>query len=57
MMHTSIDYLIASFASWVVISAFIYFAINLDSPEIEAKKKLEKKLIEAQKKNGNQQRK
>lgn len=56
-MHTSIDYLIASFTSWVVISTFIYFALNLDSPEIETKKKLEKKLIEAQKKNGNQQRK
>ena len=55
-MHTSIDYLIASIASWIVISAFIYFALNLDSPEIEAKKKLEKKLIEAQKNNGNQRK-
>lgn len=55
-MHTSIDYLIASFTSWVVISTFIYFAINLDSPEVEAKKKLEKKLIEAQKNNGNQRK-
>ncbi len=56
-MHSSIDYLVASFASWVVLSGFIYFALNLDSEEIEAKKKLEKKIMEANKNNGNQQRK
>jgi len=53
-MHSSIDYLIASFVSWIVLSVFIYFALNLDSEEAEARKKNEKKIKEeAQKKNGN----
>lgn len=56
-MHSEIDYLFASFASWIALSGFIYFALNLDSEEIEAKKKLEKKIMEANKNNGNQQRK
>jgi hypothetical protein len=56
-MHSSIDYLIASFVSWIVLSVFIYFALNLDSEEVNARKKMEKKLMESNKNNGNQQRK
>jgi predicted transporter len=55
-MHTSIDYIIASFVSWICISSFVYFALTLADEETEKRKKAEKKLIEAQK-NGNQQRK
>ena len=54
-MHTSIDYMIASFVSWICISSFIYFALTLADEETEKKKKIEKKLIEAQK-NGNQRK-
>ena len=55
-MHTSIDYLIASFISWIVISVFVYFALNLDSEEVNARKKMEKKLMESGKNNGNQRK-
>ena len=55
-MHSSIDYIIASFVSWICISSFVYFALTLDSEEAEMKKKIEKKLIEAQKQNGNQRK-
>lgn len=58
-MHTSIDYMIASFVSWICISSFVYFALTLADEETEKKKKIEKKiekkLIEAQK-NGNQRK-
>lgn len=53
-MHSEIDHLFASFASWIALSGFIYFALTLDSEEAEARKKNEKKIKEeAQKKNGN----
>jgi len=57
MMHTSIDYIIASFVSWVCISSFVYFALTLADEETEKRKKAEKKLKEEQTKNGYQQRK
>lgn len=53
---SSIDCLIVTFAFWICIGVFVYFALNLDSEEAEMKKKIEKKILEAQK-NGNQQRK
>ena len=55
-MHSSIDYLTASFVSWIVLSVFIYFALNLDSEEVNARKKMEKKLMEQNKNNGNQRK-
>ena len=55
-MHSSIDYLIASFVSGIVLSVFIYFALNLDSEEVNARKKMEKKLMEQNKNNGNQRK-
>ena len=55
-MHSPIDYLIASFVSWIVLSVFIYFALNLDSEEVKTKKKMEKKLMEQNKNNGNQRK-
>lgn len=57
MMHSSIDYIIASFVSWVCISSFVYFALTLADEETEKRKKAEKKLKEEQTKNGYQQRK
>lgn len=55
-MHTSIDYIIASFVSWICISSFVYFALTLADEETEKRKKVERKLIEAQKQNGNQRK-
>jgi hypothetical protein len=46
---SSIDCLIVTFASWICIGVFVYFALNLDSEEAEMKKKIEKKILEAQK--------
>jgi len=43
-MHSSIDYIIASFVSWVCISSFVYFALTLADEETEKRKKAEKKL-------------
>ena len=57
MLHSSIDYIIASFVSWVCISSFVYFALTLADEETEKRKKAEKKLKEEQTKNGYQQRK
>lgn len=56
-MHSSIDYIIASFVSWVCISSFVYFALTLADEETEKRKKAEKKLKEEQTKNGYQRRK
>ena len=55
-MHTSIDYIIAFFVSWICISSFVYFALTLADEETEKRKKAERKLLEAQKQNGNQRK-
>lgn len=55
-MHGEIDYVIATIVSWIVISVFIAGCYTLESEEIENKKRNERKLIEANKNNGNQRK-
>jgi hypothetical protein len=38
-VHSSIDYIIASFVSWICISSFVYFALTLADEETEKRKK------------------